>query len=125
MGKIAILMVGIMLAASAQCIAACSVLPCNESAARQTAPVEDCHHQRSPDHAPPSDHDHSSTCGHQLLISEAGSQAASMHVDLGVMALLEVNLSEPLPETPILTGTQAGRSPPPSLASASRTILRV
>ncbi|MEO8339936.1 MAG: hypothetical protein ABI604_09500 [Nitrospirota bacterium] len=123
MGKIAILMVGVVLAASAQCMAACGVLPCNDSAARQTAPVEDCHHEHSP--APPSDHDHSSTCGHQLLISEAGPQAASMHIDLGMMALLAVNLSEPLPETPVLVGTESDRSPPPSPASASRTILRV
>lgn len=125
MGKIAILMVGVMLAANAQCIVACGLLPCDESAARQAAPVEDCHHQQSPDQAPPSDHDHSSNCGHRLLVSEAGPQPASMNVDLSIVALLEIRLVEPLPVTPILVGTDSDRSPPPSLASASRTILRV
>ena len=125
MGKIAILLVGAVLAASAQCIADCGILPCDESAVRQTAPVEECHHQHSPEQAPQPDHEHTSNCGHQLFVSEAGPQAVSVHVDFGVVAVLEINLIEPLPTTPALGGTESDRSPPPSLASASRTILRV
>lgn len=124
-GKIAILMVGFVLAASAQCIADCGALRCNESPARQSAPVEDCHHKNSPDQAPPSDNLHNSNCSDQLFVSEAGPPAMSMHIDLGMSALTEVNLSETLPEAPILAGPESDRSPPFSLASASRTILRV
>lgn len=125
MGKIAILMVGVVLAASAQCIAACGVLPCDQSSQRRTTPVEDCHHKTSPDQAPPADHDDASTCGHQLFVSESGPQAASIHADLSMVALVAVNLAETLPEAPILVDSASDRSPPCSPASASRTILRV
>ncbi len=124
-GKIAILMVGVVLAASAQCIAACGALPCGHSPVRNSAPAEDCHHKTSSNQAPPADHDDASTCGHQLFISESGPQAASIHADLSMVALIAVNLAETLPEAPILVDSASDRSPPCSPASASRTILRV
>lgn len=125
MGKIAILMVGVVLAASAQCIAACGVLPRDQSSARQTTPVEDCHHKTSSDQAPPADRDDASTCGHQLFVSESGPQAVSIHAELSMVALVAVNLAETVPEAPILADSASDWSPPSSPASTSRTILRV
>jgi hypothetical protein len=127
-GKIAALMAVVVLAASAQCIADCGIVPCNEQATRPATP--DCHHQSSsnktaPDPAPPTDHNHSSTCGHQQFISESGPQAAAFHHDLGLVTLIAINLDKTLPETPILLDPTSDHSPPLRSASALRTILRV
>lgn len=124
MGKIASLMVVVVLAASAQCIADCGV-PCKERA----TPVQPCHHQSpdqaAPDPAPPTDHNESSTCGHQQFISESGPQAAAFHHDLGLVTLIAINLDKTLPETPILLDPTSDHSPPLRSTSALRTILRV
>lgn len=133
MGKIAVLMVAVVLAANAQCIADCGVLPCDEQASPVTP--EPCHHpsssdQTAPDHtqrdqAPPTDQDHSSNCGHPQFVSESGPQAASLHVDFASAALIAVNLNQALRQSPIVLDFASDRSPPLRLASALRTIIRV
>ena len=132
MRNIAVLMVAVVLAANAQCIADCGVLPCDEQATRPVTP-EPCHHQSSPsdqaadhtqrDQAPPTDH--SSNCGHPQFVSESGHQAASLHVDFTSVALIAVNLNQALPESPIVLDHASDRSPPLRLALALRTVLRV
>jgi len=128
-GKIASLMVVVVLAASAQCIAECGIVPCNEPSSRPATPVEPCHHQSpdnaAPDPAPAPDHSHSSDCGHQQFISESGSQAAAYHHDLSLVSLIAINLDKTLPESPNLVDPDSDRSPPLRSASALRTILRV
>jgi len=134
MGKIAVLMVAVVLAANAQCIADCGVLPCDEQVARPVTP-EPCHHQSSSDQtaldhtqrdqAPPTDQDPSSNCGHPQFVSESGPQAASLHVDFASVALIAVNLNQALPASPIVLDRASDRSPPLRLPSAQRTVLRV
>ena len=133
MRNIAVLMVAVVLAANAQCIADCGVPPCDKQATRPVTP-EPCHHQSSssdqaaPDHTqrdqtPPNDH--SSNCGHPQFVSESGPQAASIHVDFPSVALLAINLNQALPQSAIVLDRTSDRSPPLRLASALRTILRV
>ena len=132
MSKIAVLMVAVVLAANAQCIVDCGVLPCDEQQTRPITP-EPCHHQSSPDQAnhtqhgqvPPSDQDHSSDCGHPQFVTESGPQAASMHVHFVSVALIALNLNQALPENPIVLDRTSDRSPPLRSASALRTVLRV
>ncbi len=121
--KIAILLSVAIAIASAQCIAACGILPCNESAEQhQSAPVEDCHHRK----APPSDKDHgNTTCGHQVFVSDVGPQASPMVLHLAVVAIIAVNVMEPLPQSPLFVDAASDSSPPPPSDLAFRTILRV
>ena len=123
MRKLAILLSVAIAIASAQCIAACGILPCNESSEQhQSAPVEDCHHRK----APPSDKDHgNTTCGHQVFVSDVGPQASPMALHLAVVAIIAVNVMEPLPQSPLFVDEAADRSPPPPSDLAFRTILRV
>ena len=127
MSRIASLLVVAVLAASAQCVADCGILPCNKQAS-QPAPVAPCHHPSAPDKtapASPTNHDHSAACGHQKFVSEAGLQASAVHADLDMAALLPVDLDETLPESQILIDPASDRSPPLHLSPARRTVLRV
>ena len=89
MGRTAITLVVALILASLQCVAACSVLPCDERTNRP-APVEDCHH-RTP---APSDQNHGqqdrSDCGHQTFISEVAPQASSVLFDSALVAVVPV-----------------------------------
>ena len=121
--KLAILLSVAIAIANAQCIAACGILPCNESSAQhQSAPVEDCHHRK----APPSDKDHgNTTCGHQVFVSDVGPQVSPMALHLEVVAIIAVNVMDPLPQSPLFVDTASDGSPPPPSDLAFRTILRV
>lgn len=123
MSKIAMLMVVVVMAASTQCVADCGILPCNKPVSH-AKPVENCHHKSSPDPEPPTDHQDSS-CGHEQFIGEAGQQVVTFHIDLGLVALIQVNLDQTLPESPILQDQASDRSPPLRSASALQTVLRV
>ena len=123
MGRTAITLVVALILASLQCVAACSVLPCDERTNRP-APVEDCHH-RTP---APSDQNHGqqdrSDCGHQTFISEVAPQASSVLFDSALVAVVPVVTEfQPtlLPVAEVLTDW----SPPLRIHSASITILRL
>lgn len=122
MGKIAITLAIALFTASTQCIAACGVLPCNNSSERsQPAPAEDCHHK-----APPADNHHDqTTCGHQVFLSEVGRQAPSLTFDAAVLYVIAINFVESIPDTLVLLDPASDRSPPPPNDLAARTILRV
>lgn len=123
MGKAAILIIAAIVTASTQCIAACSVLPCGEVPQRQssTPASADCHHQ-----APPADHGHQKTnCGHPELLSDAIPQAASVNLDAAVIASVELNFVEVVPEPPVLFDFASDRSPPLPFDIPAFTILQV
>ena len=122
MGKVAILLIVALFTASAQCVAACGVLPCNDlSEHHKPVPAEDCHHK-----APPADDHHDkSTCEHQVFLSEAGPQASSFTFDAAVLYAMAVNVVECAPETIVLLDPASDRSPPPLSDLSAKTILRV
>ena len=123
MRKIAILLSVAIVMASAQCIAACGILPCTESSEQhQSAPVEDCHHRKSP----PSDKDHGqTTCGHQVFVSDVVPQASPVALHLAVVAIVALNVMVPLPQSLLFVDSASASSPPPPSDLAFRTILRV
>lgn len=121
LGKFAITLAIALFTASTQCIAACGVLPCDNSSERhRPAPAEDCHHK-----VPPTDDHHDqTTCGHQLFLSDVGPQAPAIAVTDVVFDVIAFNDVGSIPDTLVLLDPALDRSPPPSDLSA-RTILRV
>jgi hypothetical protein len=125
MGKIAITLVVALVTASLQCVAACSVLPCNEKPTSPPVPAESCHHK-----APvPGDDQHDgkqdeSGCGHQTFISEAAPHANSTVFDATFIATLPVVI-QVQPEWFRVAEVLTDWSPPPRSDSASITILRL
>ena len=121
MGKISMMLAVAILTASLQCVAACSVLPCNEQVKAPT-PVEDCHH-RAPDSGQQGNQDEQG-CGHQTFVSEAAPKASAVTFDASLVATLAiVEQSQPLMAS--VADFVRDWSPPLRFSSTSTTILRL
>jgi len=122
MGKVSIALVVAVLTASLQCVAACSVLPCDELA-KTPAPVEDCHH-RPPDSSGQQENHNEQGCGHQTFVSEAAPKASAVTFDASLVATLAVVEQWQLIMVPVAEVVRDW-SPPPRLSSTSTSILRL
>lgn len=122
MGKISIALVVAVLTASLQCVAACSVLPCDELA-KTPPPVEDCHH-RAPDSSGNQGNHNDQGCGHQTFVSEAVPQASTVVFDAMQVAIIPVVHQWQATLAPVAE-LDRDWSPPLRLPSASITILRL
>lgn len=124
MAKVAITLIVALLTASTQCVAACSILPCDK-ADKQPAPVQDCHHRSpAPEQNQPGHNQDDTGCGHQTFVSEAAPQANVWHFDFtAALAVLPIyqHTVEFLPVAKIWLDS----SPPAQTVSSSVTILRI
>lgn len=122
MGRILILLSVALVAFHAQCVAACSLLPCGETTQHSTpAPEPPCHHQVP---APVETHD-AQACGHSQFVSEDGVRMVAPAMDIATFELVVL----PVIVEPSLAPVEefSATSPPPPLLSASlsRAVLRV
>ena len=122
MRKISMALAIALLTASLQCVAACSVLPCDERA-KAPVPVEDCHHQAPDSDGQQGNHDESG-CGHQTFISEAAPQASSVVLDSMQVAVIPA-VHQWQPTLVPVAELAHDWSPPLRPRSASITVLRL
>jgi hypothetical protein len=122
MRKISMTLAVALLTASLQCVAACSVLPCDERA-KAPAPVEDCHHRAPDSNGEQGNHDESS-CGHQTFISEAAPQPSSVVFDAMQVAVIPA-VHRWQPRLVPVAEVAHDWSPPLRPLSASTTVLRL
>jgi len=122
MRKICMTLAVALLTASLQCVAACSVLPCDERV-KAPAPVEDCHHRAPDSNGQQGNHDESG-CGHQTFISEAAPQVSSVVFDAAQVAVIPA-IHEWQPTLTPVAGLVHDWSPPIRPRSASITVLRL
>ena len=122
LGKISILLVVAVFTVSAQCVAACSVLPCNDlSESHQPVPPGDCHHKTQQGDS----HEHNTICGRQVFLSEVGPQSSSIGLDNAVFDVIAIDVVERIPETLVILNPDSDHSPPPPSDLSGSTILRV
>jgi hypothetical protein len=125
LAKIGILLLVALTAANAQCFAACALFSCTNAPQRQQ-PVKSesssgCHHK-----SPPSDSGQSKTsCAHQPLLSEAGSQFTAPVLDGGVFVAVDSPAASSGPDGLPRFQSSGDPSPPPLPDLASKTILRI
>lgn len=122
MRKICMTLAVALLTASLQCVAACSVLPCDKES-KAPAPVEDCHHRAPDSNGQQGSHDESG-CGHQTFISEAAPQSSSLVFDATQVAVIPA-IHEWLPTLLPVAELALDWSPPLLPLSASITVLRL
>ena len=123
MGRIIILLSVALIAFHAQCVAACSLLPCGE-VARHSAPAPEtpCHHHTP---TPPPDSHETQACGHSQFVSEDGVRMIAPAMTIATLEQVPMT-AIPAPAL-VQVGEPATLSPPPPLLSASlsRAVLRV
>jgi len=125
LNTIAIMLLVAVMAANAQCFAACSLFSCvSLSGPRQPAHSSspgDCHHKAP---APDERHENSS-CGHQAFVSEAIPQVQEPIVGDGVLLAIPCEAYEAIQFVALHPESARDHSPPPVSSPSLATTLRI